>query len=56
MIGKSNTLNDDISLKKLEASEPKWINSVLDIIGVNSFRLGDLQINLDLIISLLYMI
>ena len=28
----------------LETSEPKWVNSILNIIGVNSFRLGGLQI------------
>ena len=26
------------------ASEPKWVNPVLDIIGVNSLMLEDLQI------------
>ena len=24
----------------MEASEPKWINSILNIIGVNSLKLG----------------
>ena len=28
---------------KLEASKPKWVNPVLNIIGVNSLRLGDLH-------------
>ena len=28
----------------MEASEPKCVNSLLDIIGVNSLRLGGLQL------------
>ena len=28
----------------MEASEPKWVNSVLNIIGVNSLRLESLHI------------
>ena len=28
----------------MEASEPKWVNPILDIIGVNSLRLGGLHI------------
>ena len=31
---------------KLKASKPKWVNSVLNIIGVNSLRLGGLQIRI----------
>ena len=31
-------------LEHMEAFEPKWVNPVLNIIGVNSFRLGGLQI------------
>ena len=33
-------LNDD----ELGAFEPKWVNPVLNIIGVNSLKLGGLQI------------
>ena len=29
---------------QLEASEPKWVNSVLKIIGVNSLRLEGIQL------------
>ena len=29
----------------MEASEPKWVNPVLNIIGANLLRLGGLQIN-----------
>ena len=29
----------------MEASEPKWVNPVLNIIGVNSLRLGGLQLS-----------
>ena len=29
----------------MEASKPKWVNSILNIIGVNSLRLGCLLIN-----------
>ena len=28
----------------MEASNPKWVNPVLDIIWVSSLRVGDLQI------------
>ena len=28
----------------MEASEPKWVNPILNIIWVNSFKLGGLQI------------
>ena len=30
----------------MDDSEPKWVNSVLDIIGVYSLKHGDLQIKL----------
>ena len=30
-------------LDKMEATEPKSVNPVLDIIGIDSFRLGGLQ-------------
>ena len=30
----------------MEASEPKWVKPVLNIIGVNSLRLGGLHITL----------
>ena len=30
----------------MEASEPKWVNPIFNIIGVNSLRLGGLQIHL----------
>ena len=30
------------------ASEPKWVNFILDIIGVNLLRLGDFQISYEL--------
>ena len=33
----------EIILSQMEASEPKWVNPVLNIVGVNSFRLGGLQ-------------
>ena len=29
---------------KMEASEPKWVNSILYIIGVNLLKLGGFQI------------
>ena len=32
-------------LDYMEAFEPKWVNPVLNIIGVNSFRLGGLHIS-----------
>ena len=32
----------------LEASEPKWVNHVFNIIGVNSFRLGGLHLYISL--------
>ena len=38
--------NNDKTKINFEASEPKWVNPVLNIIGVNSLRLGGLQINL----------
>ena len=28
----------------MESSEPKWVNPVLNTVGVNSFRLGGLKI------------
>ena len=31
----------------MEAFEPKWLNPILDIIGVNSLRLGDLHLDLN---------
>ena len=34
---------------KLEASEPKWVNPILNIIGVNSLRIGGLQIKMSYI-------
>ena len=34
----------------MEASEPKWVNPVLNIIGVNSIRLGGLQISVSNIV------
>ena len=30
----------------MKASEPKWVNPVLNIIAVNSLRLGDLHITI----------
>ena len=35
---------DVVDLGEIEAFEPKWVNSILYIIGVNSLRLGGLQI------------
>ena len=32
----------------MESSEPKYVNPVLNIIGVNSLRLGGLHIYIDL--------
>ena len=32
-----------IEALQLEASGSKWVNSILDTIGVNSLRLGGLQ-------------
>ena len=29
---------------QMEPSDPKWVNSIYNIIGVNSLRLGGLQI------------
>ena len=37
------------------ASEPKWVNPVLNIIGVNSLRLGGLQLT-NMVYFSLYMI
>ena len=31
---------------EIKASDPKWVNSILDIIGVNSLKLGDLQMSI----------
>ena len=36
----------------MEASEPKLVNSILNIIVVNSLKLGDLHITLSFIISI----
>ena len=33
----------------MDASEPKWVNYILNVIRVNSLRLGDLQITYALI-------
>ena len=33
---------------ELEATEPKWVNPVLNIIGVNSLRLGGFQLCLSI--------
>ena len=30
----------------MEASEPKWVNFTINIIGVNSLRIGGLEIRL----------
>ena len=35
---------DLIKIQELEASEPKWVNPVLNIIGVNLLRLGAIQL------------
>ena len=35
------------SLNDLEASEPKWVNPVLNNVGVNSLRLGGLHLKLE---------
>ena len=29
----------------MEAFEPKWLNPILEIIGVNSLKLGDLHLD-----------
>ena len=49
LIGKSlrifnSYLIYDFSLVYMEASEPKWVNPLSNIIGVNSLRLGGLHI------------
>ena len=31
----------------MEVSEPKWVNSILDIIGVEPLRLGGLHIQIE---------
>ena len=31
----------------MEDSKPKWVNSILNIIGVNSSRLGEFHLNHD---------
>ena len=33
-----------LATKNLEVSEPKWVNPVLNIIGVNTLRLGGLHL------------
>ena len=38
-----NEYNDEL-IDIMEASEPKWVNPKLNIIGVNPLRLGDLQL------------
>ena len=38
----------------LEASEPKWVNPKLNIIGVNSLRLGGFQLEVNYMILFLH--
>ena len=37
----------------MEDSEPKWVNHILNIIGVNSLRFGDLHTQFELLTSYL---
>ena len=45
-IGKctTNQQGDPLILMLLEASQPKWVNPIFNIIGVNSLSLGGLQL------------
>ena len=36
-----------INIPYMKASEPKWVNSITNITGGNSLRLGGLHINLN---------
>ena len=39
---------------QLKASEPRWVNSILNIIGVNSLRFGGLKCEQDYILNLIF--
>ena len=40
----------------MEASEPEWVNPISNIIGVNSLRLGSLQLLLSLLYDFKYLL
>ena len=40
----SSKLNLNLMYFDMEASEPNWVNSILNIIGVNSLKLGGLHV------------
>ena len=46
-----NVISLDIIVRNMKAFGPKWVNYILDIIGVSSLRLGDLHIHVNTYIN-----